>query len=391
MSAPIHRVEMLEDRTLFSTLSPNCAEAPNQIRVMTQNLYMGADLTPVLAAPSLADVPAAVSQVWANVEATDFRKRARAIADQIKRTKPDVLSIQEAALWRIQEQGDEFSANPTPATDIAYDFIQILRRALRARGLHYAPVVINENYDAELPDAQGRDIRLTDRNAILVRQDSPRRLTVLATAKGHFTTNLELPIAGEGPTFVDLCGWESMDAWIGGRVVRVVDTHLEANWPPIRDAQAAELLDGPVATSLPVILTGDFNSDAYDGAYGGIDDAGTYQLLTSVLDDAWAQAHPDQVGFTWGQAPDLSNPVSLANERIDFLFTRGGPITLNATIVGDDPADRTPGGLWPSDHAGVVGSFALPRCAPLVGLFAHGPATIRDIRVSAETLHDLLT
>jgi len=29
-------------------------------------------------------------------------------------------------------------------------------------------------------------------------------------------------------------------------------------------------------------------------------------------------------------------------------------------MVGDDPADRTPSGLWASDHAGVAVELALP-------------------------------
>jgi endonuclease/exonuclease/phosphatase family metal-dependent hydrolase len=372
MFRPVNRLESLEDRTLFSSASPRCIEPPHELRVMTQNLYLGADLTPVIAAPSLADVPAAVSAVWANVQATDFRERAVALARQIAKTRPDVLALQEAALWRIQEQGDQFTPNPTPATDVAYDFIKILRRALRARGLDYAPAVINENFDAELPDATGQDIRLTDRDAILVRQDGPRRVKVLSTDAAHYTVNLQVPIAGEGPTFTALCGWTSIDARVNGRLVRVVNTHLDTNVPLIQYAQAAELLGGPVATNLPVILAGDFNSDAYGGAFGGIDATPTYQLMIDAgFQEAWARTHPNDVVFTWGQAPDLSNPVSLANERIDFLFARGGPVALGATIVGDEPADRTPDGLWPSDHAGVVASFGLPRTFPLARFFAH--------------------
>ena len=34
---------------------------------------------------------------------------------------------------------------------------------------------------------------------------------------------------------------------------------------------------------------------------------------------------------------------------------------LPIDIVGADPSDRTPGGLWPSDHAGLVATIKLPQ------------------------------
>ena len=33
---------------------------------------------------------------------------------------------------------------------------------------------------------------------------------------------------------------------------------------------------------------------------------------------------------------------------------------FNAEIVGEEDRDRTEGGLWPSDHAGLVASLKLP-------------------------------
>ena len=30
-------------------------------------------------------------------------------------------------------------------------------------------------------------------------------------------------------------------------------------------------------------------------------------------------------------------------------------------VVGEEPADRTASGLWPSDHAGVIATLTLPK------------------------------
>ena len=50
----------------------------------------------------------------------------------------------------------------------------------------------------------------------------------------------------------------------------------------------------------------------------------------------------------------LDNPVSKLDERIDYVFVRDADVR-ECRVVGDQPEDRTrPGGIWPSDHAGVV-------------------------------------
>ena len=69
-------------------------------------------------------------------------------------------------------------------------------------------------------------------------------------------------------------------------------------------------------------------------------------------DDLWAGPGP---GYTCCQAEDLTNPVSQLYERIDIVFTRNIALAAGRSIlIGDSPAERTPSGLWPSDHAGVV-------------------------------------
>jgi hypothetical protein len=40
--------------------------------------------------------------------------------------------------------------------------------------------------------------------------------------------------------------------------------------------------------------------------------------------------------------------------RIDLVLIRDGVRARTAEVIGVDPALRTPSGLWPSDHAGVV-------------------------------------
>jgi hypothetical protein len=68
-------------------------------------------------------------------------------------------------------------------------------------------------------------------------------------------------------------------------------------------------------------------------------------------------------GFTAGRGLDPDDPDKPGlRHRIDYVlfrddFTvRGLPYrgAVDATVVGDRLTDLTPGGLWPSDHAGVL-------------------------------------
>jgi endonuclease/exonuclease/phosphatase family metal-dependent hydrolase len=145
-----------------------------------------------------------------------------------------------------------------------------------------------------------------------------------------------------------------------GQTFRFINTHLEQEGPfsPIQVAQGNELLSGPANTSLPVILIGDFNSRA-DGTgtqtYGNLIGAG--------FKDAWSATHPGELGNTWGHEANLLNTTVNLTQRLDLvLFRNTSSVTpnlcaLDADVVGDELSDRTPSGLWPSDHAGVVGTL----------------------------------
>jgi hypothetical protein len=108
---------------------------PNHKRsatVMTYNIYQGTELEHVLAATDLSSFVAGVTTDYANVIATSFPERARAIAAEIAQNQPDLVALQEVALWRIQVPSNPLS----PATDVAYDFLAILLDALNAAGQH---------------------------------------------------------------------------------------------------------------------------------------------------------------------------------------------------------------------------------------------------------------
>src|SRR5690348_2141680 len=198
---------------LAATLSACVAAAGGgaQITVMTQNLYLGSALNGAFAASSWSQLAAAGSSVWTTVLANDFPTRAGVVADEIVQARPDVVGLQEVTLWRDQTPSD-VRTHPAPnATHVALDYLGILLGALRARGVPYTTAATSTGADLEWPRlAPGGDLvdlRLTDRDAVIVRSDVAAR--VGNPMHGHYTAQHSDPFL-TGPVR-STRSWESID------------------------------------------------------------------------------------------------------------------------------------------------------------------------------------
>lgn len=326
---------------------------PHLITVMSRNVYHGADAE-INAVPGAATFPellARVAAVYQAYHARNFPERAQALAAEIAATRPALIGLQEVLLVRTGAFLD-----PAPAQTVDLDFLQILLDTLAAQGLQYEVVAQIHGFDVELPSGLGFDLRHTDRDVVLARSDlPPGHLRLSNVQTGDYTVNCQIPTNLAGPLTV-LRGWISVDVWTRGRDFRFVNTHLFGQCPPgsfaVQVAQAQELLAGPANTALPVVLVGDMNSSPMDAAPSGY-----LTLTTAGFADAWLHAGVGN-GFTCCQAPDLLNAAPLLDSRIDFVFARGAAVT-EVEITGDNPAQRTPSGLWGSDHAGVAATLMI--------------------------------
>ncbi len=337
-------------------LSPALAKEPfpanaGKVVAMTQNLYVGADIFRVFGVPP-ALIPLEIAAIFQTVQDTDFAARAEAIADEVARTRPDLIGLQEVSLIRLQSPGDFFLGNPIPATDVAFDYLEILLLALADRGLDYEIAGIVENTDVELPMLQPTgldDIRLTDHDVILARSG-------VATANPTAVNSAVAVVLNLGGIPIEFKrGFVAVDATVAKRTHRFVNTHLEvaAFGPLVQGAQAQELIATLAAETLPVILVGDFNVEPGDPVYANLVNAG-YQ-------DAWVlRQGPFEPGFTCCQSETLDNAASLHDRRIDFIFVGHDAVgPVQAETLGDEQTDRTPSGLWLSDHAGVAAKIKL--------------------------------
>lgn len=348
-------------------------DAGVRFETMTRNVYYGADLSPAMNAMLEGDVDSmllSVGAIRAQIDATDFPSRARGLAEEVAAfgdgRGPEVLGLQEVALWRRQAPADSFDAAPTPAQEVLLDQLAVLLAALEARGLAYDVASVQPGFDAELPyldpEAGLVDLRITDRDVLLVRRDVRYRNPF----GGNFEARLSLPGLELPASYVG-CDLEVEGTW-----VRVVSAHLDAQVADLRRAQVAELLTGPLAVDGHAVLLGDLNAElAVEGGDGSIDD-----LLVAGFDDAWSQTQPGEFGATWGLDADLEDPMASVTERLDYVWTRSGPAAPGApgapgasisavctVVTGLDPTDRvlTPDGrrLWHSDHAGVCATLRI--------------------------------
>jgi endonuclease/exonuclease/phosphatase family metal-dependent hydrolase len=324
--------------------------AQRQVKVATYNLYLGADLTPLFSASSPQELVQRAGQIYANVVRTDFPSRAEAIARLLAADPPDVAGLQEVSLWETGPIGGPLSPS--------YDFLRLLLEALARHGLTYRPVAVNVNFaSAPTPISATTAARLTDRDVIIARAGLPAaRLKVSDPESHNFAATLVIPSAIPGLTFTVPRGWSAVDVKVRGKTVRFANTHLEAFSEPVRNQQARELAAALAGSPHPVVLVGDLNSRPDDaaGAYGTFSSAGYV--------DAWVAVHGPEGGFTSGQTELLDNVPSKLDHRIDYVLYQPPRVSaVAAEVIGEELDDRTPAGLWPSDHAGVTATLHLWR------------------------------
>jgi endonuclease/exonuclease/phosphatase family metal-dependent hydrolase len=319
------------------------------VGVATYNVYLGADLKPLFAAGSTAELTTRAGEAYAAMQATDFRERATAIADLLAARGPEVVGLQEVARWEKGPLGGELT--------VRYDFLELLLDELAARGTPYRAVAANDNFTGRMPVSATEEARFTDRDVIVVRDGLPAsRLRTAHVTSSAYDAKVTLPSAVPGLSFEVPRGWSAVDVTVRGETFRFANTHLEAfGSPEVRAAQARELAAALAGSPHPVVLAGDFNSRPTDaaGAYGILAEAG--------YADAWTAAGGDpDGGWTAGQRGSLRDANELSHRIDHVLYGPGGPRALAAEVVGDADADRSkPTGYWPSDHAGVVTELRL--------------------------------
>ena len=321
------------------------------ITIMTQNLYVGADVDLViraLATPDPNDDFAALLFAIETVGKTDFPARAQAIADQVARARPHAVGLQEVSEINIDLR--PLGVNAV----VNQDFLAMLQDALAARGLHYALAATSDNIDVNLVAGL---VHLQDHDALLVDAD---RVRIDAASGQNFSVNLGQVAEG----VVLIRGWVYARTTIAGQTYTFASAHTEANLAgapaglleQIRAAQVGEIV-ATLGASERVIVMGDLNDTPGSPMYGVLVGAG--------FTDGWRAMRPGVAGLTCCHGADLSEQTANFDQRIDYVWTRGlgrdaGSLQGSIDRFGEVPADRVAGPaypIWPSDHAGLLAAL----------------------------------
>jgi len=117
--------------------------------------------------------------------------------------------------------------------------------------------------------------------------------------------------------------------------------------------------------TVPVVLCGDFNSDADFGTGPDATDS-VRHILEAGYADTWRLVHSSSdPGYTWplfleDQPPPnffVFDPFILPFERIDLFFSRDIEVISAEQVLAPAPPDVMP--PYGSDHTGVITTFRL--------------------------------
>jgi len=340
--------------------------------VMTRNLYLGANLGPAIAATSTDDFINKNGQILRDVDTNNFKVRARSLAKEITTKSPDLVGLQEVALWRTGTV--DLSAPITgdyKAETVHIDFLADLMAQLNKGKQRYKIVRVQNEFDFEAPadyngvagdgsvpgiNSNGEiNGRLTMRDAIIAKVGAGVKVT--STDSANFST-IYKPVISGIPVNVNR-GWVSADVKVRkSPAFRFVNTHLEAfGEPTIREAQAKELIadGGPLDTGkLPAVLVGDLNSD--DNTVEGDDPLAYNALKAGGLVDRSTEK-PMSCCVKSDILTEDQGARSDFDHHIDHIMTNKPKRVkgLNSSVTGLKPVD----GYWPSDHAGVFSTLRI--------------------------------
>ena len=226
----------------------------HEVRVLAQNMYIGASLGPLVNAKTLDQFLVAANALAQGIVITKPAERAAAMAAEIAQQRPDLVALSE--VWKLTVEGV-----------LVEDLLQYVLDALKALGQPYELVgsVDLEDLNITRPNLP-INFHLTDRNAILYRTDADIHFKPEDVQPILFDQTIDRTIilpSGTALTFTIHGGYISVDATVRGIPLRFVSVHLIPN-PLTIEEHTLDLLKKTASPTLPLVFGGDFNTTAND-------------------------------------------------------------------------------------------------------------------------------
>lgn len=391
---------------LITSIAPARAES-EPITVLSRNLYLGADVG--VALELIPDFSAAAQFMWEQVAATDFARRAPALAKEAIDADADVIGLQEATNWYCKK-------NLWSKKVVVFNFTELFLKATKDAGREYVlaskagSTALNIGYSIPaIPyltmvsdpkifqplfgsDRAACGFEIGD--AIAVKKELAGKVIDVGNSEYEVSYSIvpKLMTIYRGYTWIDID--------FNGSKARIVSTHLESLWDadkvPNAARQAEQLISDLSSTKMPLIVMGDFNSDPRDprpnkkSNPGGQPEAGkscpaqvaqptivtalescnAYWLMRKAGFNDLGPDSSDPINNTWGvgallQEADSERLVAAKamgnsagfTDRLDYIFIKNGVKAGTARVIGSSPYMA---GAWASDHAGLVAEVTLP-------------------------------
>ena len=240
-----------------------------------------------------------------------WQQRAPAIEATLQAANADVIALQE--VWGDADQN--FAR--VLAETLGYHYFQATCSIMNGVGFGNAILARWPIAESKLTTLSGKPETGEPRNALYAKVDGPR---------------------GPIDFFCTHLNW------------RYEQSHIRQ----VQVREVAEFVKENTNGKMPPVLCGDFNAEPMSEEIRMLTGLTTAAAKGLVFHDAWHIAGKGP-GLTW----DTRNPFAAAefepDRRIDYIFVghpkarRRGHIT-DVEIIGDAPV----GGVWPSDHFGVM-------------------------------------
>ena len=367
----------------FSFTPTQAAEQP--IKVMSRNLYLGADVGVALA--KIPNMPAAAQFMWDQVQKTDFSKRKKILAEQIRTESPDVIGIQEATIWYCKahfwsKNTEVFNFTQELLAELGGDYVIASKNGVEANNPGYSigPIpfltkVTDPQTFQKLFGQNDADCGFQIGDALLIKKSLAQYVNQVGNSEYKDVYKVV-------PTLMEIYrGYAWADITVQGTNVRFVTTHLESLWDankvPKAADQARQLVSDLKNTKSPIVVIGDFNSDprdprpinspnpgeqptASEKCPAGSSMCNAYKVMREAgFTDSGPDAS-DPSTYSWGMNALLTGPdpkraaaaKKMGNQfgftdRLDYIFVKNGIKVLTSKVIGQTAPYGT-------DHAGVV-------------------------------------